>query len=154
MNVACGQVRQTLVDGLTHRPRRRLADLSIASTTLRFQSSGECQSAPAHRATLLASEGPIANSFTRSAVTFASKMVNTENRRRPRRTRPSTFVVSRMPLISHVSIVTVSSPVIWHSSRCEKVAAQTSIFPCLLSFHALPIYRMRLYVVQMHGHAF
>ena len=30
----------------------------------------------------LASEGPIANSLTRSAVTFASKMVNTENRRR------------------------------------------------------------------------
>src|ERR1700735_2892400 len=61
-------------------------------------------------------------------------MVNTENRRRPRRTRPSTFVVSRMPLISHVSTVTVSSPVIWHSSRCEKVAARTSIvlafLPC------------------------
>ena len=70
--------------------RATWADLSIASTTLRLQSSGACQSAPAHFATLLASEGPIANSLTRSAVTFASKMANTENRRRPRRT-PSTL---------------------------------------------------------------
>ena len=34
------------------------------------------------------------------AVTFTEKAAG-----RPRRTRPSTFVVSRMPLISHVSTV-------------------------------------------------
>ena len=90
---------------------------------------------PAHA--IMASEGPIPNPLTRSAITFASKMANTENRRRPRRTRPSAFVVSRIPLISHVSTVTVSSPVIWHNSLCDKVAARTSI--SLLYLHALSI---------------
>ena len=124
------------------------------ATTLRFQSSGARQSAAAHRATLLASEGGIANPLTRSAVTFASKMASTENRRRPRRTRPSTFVVSRMPLISHVSTVTVSSPVIWHSSVCEKVAARTSIFLAFLSCASHILHALVCCQRWMHGNAF
>src|SRR4029077_15387800 len=98
-------------------------DLSIAVMTLDFQSAAVSQSAAAHLATSLASDGGKDRRVTRSPVTFASKMASTENRRHPRRVRPPTFVVRRIPLISHVSTVTLLSPVTWHNSAWVKIPA-------------------------------